>query len=128
MLRQSLVITAGSCGIAALTAGLTPAVAAQVTPAAQAATGAGRAILGGPAAQAPTPGWRIVGVGNDGGHGSLTAVTAVSPADAWAGGLVSNPGTHAFLQHWDGRTWTRASLPPAVRKISLAQVSDLAAS
>src|SRR6266487_1786122 len=138
MLRQSLVITAGSCGIAALAAGLTPATAqaaqaaraAQATPAGQQAraTGAARVTLAAAAAQAPTPGWRIVHVNNYGGHDSLTAVTAVSPTDAWAGGLVTNSGTHAFLQHWDGRAWTRASLPPAIRRIKLAEVSDLAAS
>ena len=117
MLRHNVVITAGSCGIAALAVGLAPATAqaARTTRAAQ-------------ATQQPAPGWRIVHVNNYGGHDSLTAVTAVSPTDAWAGGLVTNSGTHAFLQHWDGRAWTRASLPRAIRRIRLAQVSDLAAS
>jgi hypothetical protein len=77
---------------------------------------------------AHAPGWRIVHVNNYRDHDSLTAIAAIGPADAWAGGLVSAAGSHAFLQHWNGQTWTRASLPPAIGKISYAQVSGLSAS
>ena len=55
-------------------------------------------------------------------------MAAVSQRDAWAGGLANSAGSHAFLQHWDGRTWSRVSLPAAVRKISYGQISGLAAS
>lgn len=133
MRRHSVVITAGSCGIAALAAGLTP-VAAQAAQAARAAHHAHAvhtpdAARNAQAAQAAhPPGWRIVHVNNYGGHDSLTAIAAIGPTDAWAGGLVSAAGSHAFLQHWNGQTWTRASLPPAMRKISYAQVSGLSAS
>jgi hypothetical protein len=121
MVRRRVVITAGCCGIAALAAGLTPAVA-------RAAQGA-RITNNAHAAHRPQPtGWRIASASNYGNHDSLTSVAAVGPADAWAGGLVGNAGTHALLQHWNGQAWTRASLPAAIGKISLAQVSGLSAS
>jgi hypothetical protein len=130
MVRRNVVITAGCCGIAALAAGLTPAVAraAQAGPAAQAA----RLTRNAPAARAAHPpqqsGWRIASGNGNGNPDSLTSVAAVGPADAWAGGLAGTPGTHALLLHWNGQAWTRASLPASVSKISLAQVSGLSAS
>jgi hypothetical protein len=142
MLRHNVVRTAGSCGIAALAIGLMPA-AAQASPAGytpqakhavhaksskRTARAARKARTAPAARSAQPPGWRIVGVNNYGDHDSLTAVTAVSQQDAWAGGLANRAGSHAFLQHWDGRTWSRVSLPAAVSKISYGQVSGLAAS
>ncbi len=123
MRRHNVVRTAGSCGIAALAIGLVP-------PAARADAGRRCARVPGrqPTRTAQAPGWRIVRVNNYGDHDSLTAVTAVSQQDAWAGGLANRAGSHAFLQHWDGRAWSRVSLPAAVRKISYGQVSGLAAS
>jgi hypothetical protein len=117
--RRSAVITAAGCGFAALAAGLAPSSAALAAHSARATHR--------PAA-APLPRWRITGVNNYGDHDTLTSVAAISPADAWAGGLAGVAGTHAFLQHWNGQTWTRTSLPAAIRKISFAQVSGLAAS
>jgi len=127
MRRHRVVMTAVSFSIAALavsTAPLTaqPAQATQATQATQAAKGPRSA----PATM--TPEWRIVGVNDYGDHDSLNAVVAVSRRDAWAGGLVSNTGSEAFLQHWNGQTWSRANLPAAVSRISYAQVSGLAAS
>lgn len=142
MRRHNVVRTAGSCGIAALAIGLVPA-AAQASPAGytpqakhavhaksskRTARAARKARTARAARSAQPPGWRIVGVNNYGDHDSLTAVTAVSQQDAWAGGLANRAGSHAFLQHWDGRAWSRVSLPAAVRKISYGQVSGLAAS
>lgn len=142
MQRHNVVRTAGSCGIAALAIGLVPA-AAQASPAGytpqakhavhaksskRTARAARKARTARAARSAQPPGWRIVGVNNYGDHDSLTAVTAVSQQDAWAGGLANRGGSHAFLQHWDGRAWSRVSLPAAVRKISYGQVSGLAAS
>ena len=112
MRRRSVIMTAGSCGIAALAVGLAPATA----QAAQTAHAA------------PPPGWRIVQVNGYGDHDSLTSVVAVSRRDAWAGGLAAATGSHAFLQHWNGQAWSRVSLPAAARKISYGQVSGLAAS
>ncbi len=124
MARRSIAITAGCCGITALAAGLAP-TAAQATQAARATHKPEAAH----AAQPPqVPGWHIARVSNYGDRASLTAVVAVGPADAWAGGLVDNAGTHAFLQRWNGRTWNRASLPASIRRISPGQVTGLAAS
>lgn len=124
MRRRSVVITAACCGITALAAGLTPTAA----NAAQAARVTHNPRTAHTAQPPQLPGWRIARVNNYGDHDSLTAVVAVSPTDAWAGGLVSNAGTHAFLQHWNGRTWDRASLPASIRHISFAQITGLAAS
>jgi hypothetical protein len=142
MRRHSIVMTAGSCGIAALALAIAPATAqaAQAAQGAQAAhtpraahatqkaRAARKARTGRAARGAQVPGWRIVHVNGYGDHDSLTAVVAVSQQDAWAGGLISNAGSHAFLQHWNGQTWTAADLPAAISKISNAQVSGLAAS
>jgi hypothetical protein len=139
MRLHNVVMTAGSCGIAALAIGLVPATAqaAQTahTPHAKHAKHAkhaartARQAHGTLAARAArAPGWRIVHVNDYGDHDSLTAVAAVSQRDAWAGGLANSAGSHAFLQHWDGQTWSRVSLPAAVRKISYGQISGLAAS
>jgi hypothetical protein len=119
MHRHGVVMTAGSCGIAALAMAIAPitARAAQATHTPQAAHATHKA-----------PGWRIVHVNNYGDHDFLAAVVAVSQRDAWAGGLVSKVATQAFLQHWNGQAWTRVALPAAIGKISNAQVSGLAAS
>jgi hypothetical protein len=142
MRRHNVVMTAGSCGIAALAIGLVPATAqaaqAAHPPHAKHAAHAknpkhtartARKAHGTRAARAArAPGWRIVHVNGYADHDSLTAVAAVSQRDAWAGGLANSAGSHAFLQHWDGQTWSRVSLPAAVRKISYGQISGLAAS
>jgi hypothetical protein len=139
MRRRNVVRTAGSCGIAALAIGLVPAAAqasptghtprakhaAHAKPSKHTARAARKARA---ARSAQAPGWRIAGVNDYRDHDSLTAVTAVSQQDAWAGGLANSAGSHAFLQHWDGRTWSRVNLPAAVRKISYGQISGLAAS
>jgi hypothetical protein len=119
MHRHGVVMTAGSCGIAALAMTIAPitARAAQATHTPRAAHATHKA-----------PGWRIVHVNNYGDHDFLAAVVAVSQRDAWAGGLVSKVATQAFLQHWNGQAWTRVALPAAIGKISNAQVSGLAAS
>jgi len=43
-----------------------------------------------------------------GGGSALHAVTALSPADAWA---VGGSGRTALAEHWDGSHWTRVDLP-----------------
>src|SRR6266536_3025922 len=111
MLRHNVVITAGSCGIAALAVGLAPATAqaAQATRAAPEAqaTGAAWVTRAAAAGQAPAPGWRIVHVNNYGGHDSLTAVTAVSDlaassaSNVWA--FIS--GHPAAAARFDGTAW-----------------------
>jgi hypothetical protein len=119
MQRHGVVMTAGSCGIAALAMTIAP-----ITARAAQATHTPRAAH----ATHKTPGWRIVHVNNYGDHDFLTAVVAVSQRDAWAGGLVSKVATQAFLQHWNGQAWTRVARPAAISKIRNAQVSGLAAS
>jgi hypothetical protein len=55
--------------------------------------------------------WRRVATANPAGGGYFNAVTATSPANAWAVGLVGGgPGetaaTTPLIERWNGRTWT----------------------
>ena len=50
--------------------------------------------------------WGITPTPNPSTVSTLTAVTAVSPTDAWAIGLTGQQNIGFFL-HWDGQRWTR---------------------
>jgi hypothetical protein len=47
------------------------------------------------------------------GQGSLSAVAATSPANAWAVGVYTTGGPNGFtlIEHWDGTAWTRVPSP-----------------
>lgn len=59
------------------------------------------------------PGWRLTEVVRPCGNApsGLASVSAVSPADAWALGDVIAARCHAFLEHWNGRSWRRMWIP-----------------
>ncbi|MBV9382578.1 MAG: hypothetical protein JOY82_07210 [Streptosporangiaceae bacterium] len=63
--------------------------------------------------------WRIVASPNPGQEGArpsagLSAVTALSPRDAWAAGAYpAGGGGRALLQHWNGTSWTQVPVPHA---------------
>jgi hypothetical protein len=48
--------------------------------------------------------------------GGLDDVVAVNATDVWAVGEVDHADgfQHKLIEHWDGRAWTRASLPPSL--------------
>jgi hypothetical protein len=62
--------------------------------------------------------WSVVSAPIPGGAGNVgyfTGVAASSTTDAWAVGVVSatsnqNPG-QAFIEHWDGSTWSQVPIP-----------------
>lgn len=57
----------------------------------------------------PTPTWHVI----QGGNGQdiyLSDVSLSSPTDGWAVGVTS-PSSYGVLMHYDGSTWTRASVP-----------------
>lgn len=64
---------------------------------------------------ASQPGWRIVKAMTNCPYGSLTAVAATGPGDAWAMGqsnyVSSGSGCGADVEHWDGKTWRRIPVP-----------------
>ena len=62
--------------------------------------------------------WRIVPSPSPGGTQSgdfstMLSVATLGPTDAWAVGeyLAQDGGEHAFIQHWDGKTWRRVHCP-----------------
>ncbi|MEP7023156.1 MAG: hypothetical protein ABJB47_04965 [Actinomycetota bacterium] len=126
--RQMAIAATGACGIVALSAVLAPLTAAQAAPHRHVPLPATAAVPATAPAVTPAGTWRIAHVNRAAGHDILTAITAISRRDAWAGGAVSKLGSHVLLQHWNGRTWTRANLPAGLRKIGSAQVTGLEAS
>jgi hypothetical protein len=53
--------------------------------------------------------WARMAAPSPGRFGSLNAVSADSPADAWAVGLDSATGAgHTLILHWDGTRWLRS--------------------
>jgi hypothetical protein len=77
-------------------------------------------------------GWTQVPSADPAGGGLLSAVTAISPDDAWAVGLVGpGPGipspTRPLIEHWDGKTWTITRLPEPAGGGSLHAVSATSA-
>ena len=64
--------------------------------------------------------WGITPTPNPSTVSTLTAVTAVSPTDAWAIGLTGQQNIGFFL-HWDGRRWTRE---PATDPFTAQTIND----
>ena len=83
---------------------------------------AGQVLAGAGIAQAVPAagtGWRVVATaGSKQNPGLMEAVVAVAPRDAWAFGALTSaatPGTYSsIVRHWNGRSWRKAVLPPAV--------------
>jgi hypothetical protein len=72
-------------------------------------------------AQAATTGWRVdTTIAVRGSANLLSSVTAVSPSDAWATGLVGKTsGTalpHTYIRHWTGKAWRRVTLPATIAR------------
>jgi hypothetical protein len=94
------VIKTASCRAAIVLAGSALALAGGLVP-----------------AQAATSGWRIdTTFAVRGSSNLLTGVTAVSPSDAWAAGLIGkasgSSAPQTVLKHWTGKAW-RPVTPPA---------------
>jgi hypothetical protein len=49
------------------------------------------------------------------GSASVTGLSVLNPGDAWEIGFVSPPSGHQrpLVEHWDGGSWTKATIPPA---------------
>lgn len=60
---------------------------------------------------------------HDGGPVALAAVAATSPSDAWA---VGEQDDGAYIQHWDGTSWTAVQTPGGryLRGVAAASASD----
>jgi hypothetical protein len=67
-------------------------------------------------AQASSLGWRVAARVKAGKASLLTSVATVSRSDAWAFGASSIGGTSydGLIEHWNGRSWRRISLPSGV--------------
>jgi hypothetical protein len=67
-----------------------------------------------PAAQASAqPGWQLTSVIRPCGRApsGLYSVSAISATDAWALGSILATHCHAFLEHWNGRSWRSMPIP-----------------
>jgi hypothetical protein len=72
--------------------------------------------------------WSVVPSPNGGaGDNTLLGVTALSPADAWAVGEVSDPGggPSPLVEHWDGDAWTVVPSPTTGEGAGLAAVAGI---
>lgn len=76
--------------------------------------------------------WAQVPTANPTSHTTLAAVAAVSPTSAWlVGSSLPNSGgsvSTAFIQHWDGTSWTVAPSPALPSNSQLVAVNALSAS
>jgi hypothetical protein len=73
-----------------------------------------------PADAAAAPGWRAAAVVSvPGDETLLSGVAAVSARDGWAVGYAAKSNGKkpaGLVEHWDGRSWQRVSLPARVEK------------
>lgn len=72
-------------------------------------------------ADAATTGWRVdTTIAVRGNANLLSSVTAVSPSDAWATGLVGKTSgsalPHTFIRHWNGKAWRPVPLPATIAR------------
>jgi len=107
--RLALILSAGLIALATFAlpvlaaAGHQARAATRSQAARQARTGAGA--------------WRLARTFSARGHDVVLAgIDAVGPADAWVVGTLDHEGStlRALVGHWNGRTWARAAVPPAV--------------
>src|SRR5207247_10460282 len=57
----------------------------------------------------------------------LTAVTAISPDDAWAVGFFGSPQpTQPLVEHWDGTAWTLVNVPHPINRTLMYGVDGVA--
>jgi hypothetical protein len=120
LLRAALILPASSIALAALALPVSAAAVLQAHVASESL--AAREVRTGAGA------WRLARVFSVPGHSVvLTDIDAVGPADAWVGGEVERTdGTsvRALVAHWNGRTWSRAAIPPVLAARFRGQVFD----
>src|SRR5438045_5207166 len=70
--------------------------------------------------------WRIVRSPSPGNNAHLSAVSAISPTDAWAvGEFYSQASGGTLTLHWDGVRWRRVPSPSPARGSALRAVLAL---
>ena len=113
LLRAARILSASPIALAALALPVLAVAAQQVHGASEFL--AAREVRTGAGA------WRLARVfsvpGNPPGRSVLLSnIDAVGPADAWVVGAIQNEGNtvRALVGHWNGSTWARADVPPAV--------------
>jgi hypothetical protein len=72
--------------------------------------------------------WYVVGGSPQVGRGNFLGVDAVSAADVWAVGYqFTQQGLAPLIEHWDGTSWSRVSVPSSIALGELSAVEALSA-